>query len=607
MVNKSNSLDELLKQIKITEIIQHYGVKIQTKGNSLLALCPFHDDKNPSMSISSSKNIFKCWACNAAGNGIAFIQKYDQLDWKTALKKAIEICGIKLENWNSNLLTKVDPKQKRYWEINNALITYYQTRLKRETNPNGMNYLVEKRKLNKTLIEQFQLGLAFHNEDKYLCESMERYPFINPKIKPSELYLFSKTNQQGLGFFDFNTKKATFQNQIMIPIHDFNGNPVGFSARSVDNINKLKYKNSADHEFFKKGELLFNFHRLNKNLNQLFIVEGYFDVFTLTNSKFEAVALMGLALNDVQIKAIKAHFKELQTLVLALDNDASGQNAVFSLIEKLNNNNFIVEIVQWEHNYKDWDELYLNKGSEQVILQANKRQNLIEYLVSFFKKQQLDQRVITNKIIAFLTKNQTILNDHSFLIFLIKNLVKLLEYSDEKTLYETVLKHKEKLVSKFDNNRFYINTSGHAQPPQELQKTTAALVQTAFEEAVNELWKPEIFAFALIDKRFLVELKQSHLDEVFKECNFNLFDVELFIEKARIYWSENQTANWVGFESVLDQNYLLNNKARLLEIKDIFLDELTCYQANDFQNYLKTFQTLLKQQKQRLKNLKLTL
>ncbi|AAB96131.1 DNA primase [Mycoplasmoides pneumoniae] len=610
------SLDQLKQQIKIAPIVEHYAIKLKKKGKDFVALCPFHADQNPSMTVSVAKNIFKCFSCQVGGDGIAFIQKIDQVDWKTALNKALSILNLDSQYAVNFYLKEVDPKLKRYWDLHSALVDYYQTRLKLEPKEQGLTYLTETRKLSPQVIERFQLGLAFTLEDQYFLPSLLNYPWISPAIEKAELCFATEKFPEALGFFNQQTHYATFKSRIMIPIHDLKGNPVGFSGRALQKTEKIKYKNSAEHQWFKKSELLFNFHRIDKNTLKLYLVEGYFDVFALTSAGIgDVVGLMGLALSESHIIAFQQQLKALETVVLALDNDTAGHDATFKLLQELNAHGIIVEVVDWNQAaYKDWDELFLAEGSDAVKAKTHRVLNLVEYLVAYFKTKGFDERITVNKVIDIIAQNQKVTADTSFSRFLCQKLQQLLQYSDVETLFTQLQQQKlkvkvnktttftqrapiyESVVGVVDNS--FRNES------QPVAITKEFLVENNWKETKERVFHAEIFAYVLLDKQFLVELKQSDLDELFASLQTPLFDVALFIDKARLYWAKVQEPDWAVFNSILGEQQAMFPTTFLAQIKEFFLNKSLSYDPEDYEEDLQFFRQLIVKQKELLKYFK---
>lgn len=352
---KTNILfNELRSKINIVDVISHY-LKLKKKGNNYLALCPFHTDNNPSLSVSEQKKIFKCFSCNVKGDVFKFVQMYKNISYIQAVKEVTEMMNI--DNSQLKLIykqTNNNSKYEKYYEINRLVTQYYQLNLINKDAKNANDYL-KNRGLTNEIIKYFQIGYAL-NLHNSLYETL-----INLNNKELQI---STSDLQNIGLVTTDKNKNNidiFSNRIMFPIHDHNENVVGFAGRTLDkNKNLAKYINTETTEIFKKEEILYNFNRVKQNFKNeiLYICEGYMDVISLYKLGIKnVVGLMGLNLSKKHIELIQT-LKNIKEVVIALDNDESGINASIICAKKLLDSNFIVSIFDYKNfNVKDIDEL----------------------------------------------------------------------------------------------------------------------------------------------------------------------------------------------------------------------------------------------------------
>ena len=239
-------INEIRAKANIVEVISHY-IPLSRKGRNYTAVCPFHDDHDPSMSISEDKQIFKCFVCGTGGNVFTFVSRYEQISFIEAVYKVAEIVGIPMEKALELPQKQVDPQKSRLYRACADTIEYTHYQLHTPDAQSVKNYLAQ-RSIDDTLIDHFELGYN-PNQDAL-------YRFLNAKKHEDESLL-------GAGVVRMSSQGITdvFANRLMIPIHDESGNPVGFSARRLADSEEAKYINTQETLIYHKGELIYNYHR----------------------------------------------------------------------------------------------------------------------------------------------------------------------------------------------------------------------------------------------------------------------------------------------------------------------------------------------------------
>ncbi|WP_342275693.1 DNA primase [Spiroplasma endosymbiont of Nebria brevicollis] len=348
----NKKVSEIKAKISIVKVIGKYLNLIQ-KGNNFWTICPFHEDSEPSLSISESKQIYKCFACGEQGNVFIFLQKFKNISFINALKEAAESANINLREYDINLIdSTIEPKINPLITINNTAMQFFSYQLLTDAGKKAMNYL-EFRNINSDTIKSFNLGYA---------------PSKNELLDYLRAQGYKDSDIINLGLAKINNNDQvidSFFNRIIFAIKDNNGNCVGFSARSyLEDDKSAKYINSPQSQIFKKGNILYNFEQVKLRLKKddaIYLTEGFMDTIALsTNNIKTSVALMGTNLTQEHIMLLK---KVTNTIIIFLDGDIPGKLACLKIATILLSQNFKVQIINNNTKY-DPDEL-INKYPDQ--------------------------------------------------------------------------------------------------------------------------------------------------------------------------------------------------------------------------------------------------
>ena len=346
----SNVRNKIVQDISIVEVVSEY-LPLTRKGNSYFGICPFHDDKNPSMSVSDSVKMFNCFSCNTKGNVITFVSKYENISIDQATIKLAERIGMKI---NTNV-SKEAIKQERLENIMNEAAKFYSFYLRNsEEGVAALKYLHD-RGISDDIIEKFRIGLSPNLSDGL-------YQFL---IKKG----FSELDLIELGLVkqeDSNRIHDIFRLRVMFPLASSNGKIVGFSGRIYTPSNQAKYINSNENVIFHKGEVLYNMHNAAlpaRQLDKIYLFEGFMDVIAAYRADIKnGVATMGTALTKEHINSILSITKNI---VLCFDGDEAGIKAMRRSAKMLSSYNIIPEAVVFPNN-QDPDEYIKEYGSKQL-------------------------------------------------------------------------------------------------------------------------------------------------------------------------------------------------------------------------------------------------
>lgn len=346
--------EELVEEVRlkndIVDVISGY-IKLQKKGSSYFGLCPFHNEKTPSFSVSRQKQMYYCFGCGAGGNVFTFVMEYENYSFIEALKFLAERVGTELPEieYSREAKEKADLKS-RLLEVNKAAAAYFYAQLKQESGQAAYQYLIG-RSLNQEIITQF--GLGFSN--KY---SDDLYRYLKSKGYSDELIIKAglASADERYGVHD------KFWNRVMFPIMDINSKVIGFGGR-VMGEGMPKYLNSPETPIFDKSRNLYGFHRARTTRKPyLLICEGYMDVIALHQAGFtNAVASLGTALTMGHARLISQRgFREV---FLTYDSDDAGTKAAIRAVPILKDAGISAKIIRMEP-YKDPDEFIKSMGAE---------------------------------------------------------------------------------------------------------------------------------------------------------------------------------------------------------------------------------------------------
>ena len=356
--------EELVEEIRskndIVDVISSY-VRLQKKGSSYFGLCPFHNEKSPSFSVSRQKQMYYCFGCGAGGNVFTFLMEYENYSFVEALKYLADRAGVELPEpeYSGEAKKRADTKAILL-EINKAAAQYFYVQLLRPQGGHALTYLKD-RKLSDDTIKAFGLGYS----NKY---SDDLYKYLKSKGYKDDMI-----SQAGLISIDEKYGvHDKFWNRVMFPIMDVNSRVIGFGGRVMGDA-KPKYLNSPETIIFDKSRNLYGLNRARKSRNPYFLLcEGYMDVISLHQAGFtNAVASLGTALTPGHAALIKRYVNEVY---LTYDSDEAGTKAALRAGPILREVGITAKIIRMEP-YKDPDEFIKNLGAEAFEERIQKARN----------------------------------------------------------------------------------------------------------------------------------------------------------------------------------------------------------------------------------------
>ena len=363
-------IDEVIRSNDIVEVISQY-IHLKRSGRNYFGICPFHNEKSPSLSVSPEKQIFHCFGCGVGGNVITFVRKIEDIGYRESIQLLAEKANITLPTIQNDLESRKDELRAKVYKVNSYTAEYYHKRLYTPDAKLGQEY-VKRRKLNNETLENFKIGFSGKFDELY--KSLRQNGFQDEEILESGLV---NKNDNG-------TYIDRYRNRLMIPICDERGRVIAFGGRVLDD-SKPKYINSPENVVYSKGKHLFGLNVAKKSdiKKQLLIVEGYMDVISLHQRGIKnVVAALGTALTTNQGWLLR---KSTEKVILGFDADDAGQTAILRAMEIMQNMGCDIRVLQI-HDAKDPDEFVVKYGAARFKRILDDAISLIEYKVKILKK-----------------------------------------------------------------------------------------------------------------------------------------------------------------------------------------------------------------------------
>ena len=378
--------DEIIEEVRqtndIVDIISQY-VHLKRSGRNYFGLCPFHNEKSPSFSVSPDKQIFHCFGCGVGGNVFTFLTKIEGINFVEAVQTLAERSNIQLPTLESGGDNAKEILKSKVLKINEFAANYYHENLYKPESKIAQEY-VKKRRLTNETLKSFKIGFSGSFDELY--KQLKAQGFEEREILESGLV---NKNERGQ-YID------RYRNRLMFPICDARGRVIAFGGRVLDD-SKPKYINSPENVVYSKGRHLFglNVAKKSKDIKQrLLIVEGYMDVISLHQRGItNVVAPLGTALTQNQGYLLRNNTEQI---VLSFDSDEAGQTAKVRAMEILQNMGCDIRVLQME-GAKDPDEYIIKYGNARFQNLVEKAISVIEFKVKLLK-QNLNLENTNDKI-----------------------------------------------------------------------------------------------------------------------------------------------------------------------------------------------------------------
>lgn len=575
----SDPIQEIKDKADIAELISEI-IPVKRSGSSYLALCPFHNDSKPSMHISPSKGIFKCFACGVGGDVFKFWSEYYQKDFKETVKELAAKYGVELKYSEQS---KEDAERFNLEvRMHEVAAKYYHEQLLGSSGALLARTYINKRNFSTATVNQFQLGfspLDSENWSKLITHLKDKLQVSDEQIVSAGLALKSEKSGR---YYD------RFRGRLMIPIMDERGRVIGFGARSIPGIdegheNSPKYINSPDTNIYHKGENLYGINLAKEFIRKedaVIVVEGYFDLISLHQAGIKNVlANQGTALSPRQARLL-AKYSNSKRIYLCFDSDEAGENArdrAFELIsQSLDKYDYEVRVL-FIPDGKDADDFIQNNSNEvfrELIAKA-----------PLFIDHKIQQAILRTDFGSPQSKVKAIKHLSQYLKY-IRNKIELAEYI--KIIASKLHIDQANLVAELDlelrdqdkENPYEVRNKAETSPNPKMQKTNGHVIYV--EDAVCSI-EQEFIILAIYDKTMLEDFfaqedltltnpNHQKILEALVDISFEnpyLDDVGAkFSMLSERLLSERETAKElaeIGIK-IEKKSYQSNNKERLAEI-----------------------------------------
>ena len=518
MIRYSEEIIEEVRQSNdIVDILSQY-MRLKRSGRNYFGLCPFHNEKSPSFSVSPDKQIFHCFGCGVGGNVFTFLMKIEGINFVEAVQMLAERAQVQLPTLeNSGDSAKEELKAKVY-QVNEFAAEYYHQKLYLPESKIAQEY-VKRRKLSNETLKAFRIGFSGKFDELY--RQLVKQGFGEREILESGLV---NKNDQGK-FID------RYRNRLMFPICDVRGKVIAFGGRVLDD-SKPKYINSPENVVYSKGRHLFGLNVAKKgDIKRLLIVEGYMDVISLhQRGVTNVVAALGTALTQQQGWLLR---KSSEQIILGFDSDGAGQTAINRSIEILQNMGCDMRILQME-GAKDPDEFIIKYGNARFQNLMDKALSLIEFKVKQLKQNlnlenTIDKIKFLNEIAKIISKIDNSMEREVY----IENIAKTYEVSKE-AIYAEVNKltyadnQGQKVLEKTRPVVVHKKTSDNNKVSEAVKKRENAILSI--------LLRGDISIFQIIKQQitpndFKFELNQGIAKKVYEEFEKGNSNINAIIDK----------------------------------------------------------------------------
>lgn len=365
--------DEVINDVRqsndIVDVISQY-VHLKRSGRNFFGLCPFHNEKSPSFSVSPDKQIFHCFGCGVGGNVFSFITQIEGINFVEAVQMLAERANIQLPTLQDNGDSQREELKAKVYKVNEFTADFYHQNLYKPQAKIAQEY-VKKRQLSNETLKSFKIGFSGKFDELY--QELKKQGFGEREILESGLV---NKNERGQ-YID------RYRNRLMFPICDARGKVIAFGGRVLDD-SKPKYINSPENVVYSKGRNLFGLNVAKKgDLKRILIVEGYMDVISLHQRGItNVVAPLGTALTEQQGWLLR---KNSEQIILSFDSDEAGLKAKLRALDILQNMGCDLRILQME-GAKDPDEYIIKYGNARFNNLVDKALSIIEFKVKILKK-----------------------------------------------------------------------------------------------------------------------------------------------------------------------------------------------------------------------------
>lgn len=450
MNNNQDIINEVRRKNDIVDVIGE-KIPLEKRGKNYFGVCPFHDDTNPSMSVSREKQIYTCFSCHATGNVFTFLMNYEHKEFNQVLSDLANRVGITLSGFKTK---KMSTKYDEWYKIYDLANKYYQNNLLSKEGEGAREYL-KNRSIDDETVKEFEIGYSLKARDDLT------------KLLTMKGHSVDLLNKIGLCSEDHDI----YNSRLMFPLHDLNGKVIGFSGRIITSGKQNKYLNTKETELFKKGKLLYHYHIAKEEARvkkSVIIMEGFMDIIRASTVGIKnTVATMGTALTKDHIKEIK---RLSNNIILCFDGDDPGVKATLASGELFKSEGIEVKVITLPGE-DDPDTYILKNGKEAFLALIN---NAIYYSDFKIKNLSRNRNFASSEekanYIHEVLEEASKINDTIRTEIILKDLAKKFEIG-----YNTLEKSFQELVNNKEIKKEVITTPRKVQPKKKDKYQKASL------------------------------------------------------------------------------------------------------------------------------------
>lgn len=519
------TIRDIIEVAKVEDVVGDF-VSLKRRGVNMLGLCPFHNEKTPSFTVSPQKNIYKCFGCGQAGNPITFVMEHEGFSYPEALRYLAKKYGIEVEetgNREENL--KERQLVDSLYIVNGFAKEYFKEQLLATDlgRSIGLSYFKE-RGFREETIKKFELGYAPEKGDSFVVYAVQH----NHKL--DMLKKVGLANQYGKDFF---------RSRVMFPIRNLSGKVIGFGGRILGNNKKTaKYLNSPETEVYNKSKVLFGIYFAKKSIRQqdeCLLVEGYTDVISLSQSGIEnVVASSGTSLTEGQIQLIKRY---TQNITILYDGDAAGIKAASRGLDLVLAQGMNVKVVLLPE--KEDPDSYIQKVGTTAFKEylSQSAQDFILFKTNLILKETANDPIKKAELIKDIVGSIARIPDPIKRSVYVRECANLMDINEQVLIDETN-KIVYKLVDKNKNKA--ANTSQNATTPntEEAPASSASTHPKRPKYTTNEFQEKDIIRILVEHGEQLLENQQTVAECVLSDMSdlLNDFEHPMYAKFIRMYY-----------------------------------------------------------------------
>lgn len=526
-----SKIEEVRTSASVVDVVSEF-VQLRKRGKNYIGLCPFHNEKTPSFTVSEEKQIFHCFGCHTGGNVFKFLMEFQKISFVESVQQLAEQLGITID-YEQTGYSEQQTEQEIFYDINTETAKYFSNLLLNDDEGKFAREYFQKRNIKTQTMRTFGLGYALRGWENFINFSKEK-GFDEDKIVALGLV---GRNKEGRVY-------DKFSGRIIFPIFSPNGRVVAFAGRILDDKEKsAKYLNSPESLVYIKGRTLYGLSHAKDDIRKLdkaILVEGYMDLISLyQNGAKNVVAVSGTALTDDQVQLLSRYTKNV---VLLFDSDTAGIKASMRSIELLLKRDMEVKIVSLPEG-EDPDSFVNKYGKDEFDELIKKAENFLEYQTRYYDSLgKFDDPASAAEAIRELVKPVALINDELKRTLLLKNIAK--KFNVREKLLESELIKQVNQVEKFERNKTKIKTKDDS------TTSTLALTESRIESPVIYNLETEIIKLLFESDKNIKEFLFKYIqpDEFAKGFHQKI----IRIIKNEFQKDENVTADLV-FANLQDE------------------------------------------------------